>query len=539
MKLPFNRFNNNDIAVPKVLNWKLNSLVDAFNDNGIYESITWEELYSLCENDELIPGMTYRLTDYQCTVDNDSNARAINEGLFDILIVADDVNNLNENVRFTYHDGDSYFGGCNLESWEGKYCIYNESTRFAWASKDNTGKGVIYWLKDEWGNECPYDFKHIQFKRIAITDIEATHFTSGVLSNLQKTFIYSRNGNICYGQVDQSGFYIPYSTQYNKGFNYTFLDTIVRWYYTFTWVNNSGEVKDASIVGRKLSNDEYQYSGVYNNQILPVSEYMFYPDDSDRFRIVLNNIVFISSYSYEDGFFYGCYGNKFGLNCYNNTFGNYCNCNTFGNDCYRNTFGNNCYSNTFGDECDYNTFGNTCGYNTFVKGCANNTFVKSCTNNTFGNDCWNNTFGNGCYRNILRNNCDNNTFGSVCRDNILGNLCNDNTLGNNCDNNTLENECYGNTLGNNCDNNIIEEDFFCFNTFENGVSYCSISSGYTTSNSNYLQNIKFLSGDYQSFNIDELPIGINNCCVCGINSNSELVLANPVDYLISGVNANN
>ena len=175
MKLPFNRFNNNDIAFPNVLNWKLNSLVDAFNNNDIYESITWEELYGLCEGDALIPGMTYRLTDYQCTVANDSNAQAKNEGQFDILIVADDVNNLNENVRFTYHDGDSYFGGCNLESWEGKYCIYNEITRFNWADETN-GKGVIYWLKDEWGNECPYDFKNIQFKR-TVNGIDSWYYT--------------------------------------------------------------------------------------------------------------------------------------------------------------------------------------------------------------------------------------------------------------------------------------------------------------------------------------------------------------------------
>ena len=29
----------------------------------------------------------------------------------------------------------------------------------------NHGKGVIYYMKDEHGNECPYDFKNIQFKR--------------------------------------------------------------------------------------------------------------------------------------------------------------------------------------------------------------------------------------------------------------------------------------------------------------------------------------------------------------------------------------
>jgi hypothetical protein len=544
MKLPFDSFNNNDITFPKVLNWKLNCLVDAFN-NGTYKSITWEELYSLCQGEALIPGTIYRLTDYQCTaVENNSNAIAVNEGRFDILIVADNESTLNENVRFTYHDGDGYFAGCTLESWEGKYCIYNETTRFTWASKDNTGKGVIYWLKDEWGNECPYDFKNIQFKRIAITDVQATGITSEMLSDLKTTFVYDNNGGICYGQANRT----PSNVSNGGGtINYIFDNNTVNYYYTFTWIDDSGKVKDASVVGQKLTNDDGYYSGVFNNQILPVSEYMFSSDNPNRFRIVLNNIVFVSSYS-NGGYFNGYYGNKFGVNCYNNTFGNYCIQNTFGNDfngnifgvnCGNNTFGNDCYSNIFGDYCISNTFGNSCYRNTFGNNCDSNIFGNKCIYNIIGRDCDYNTFGNYCNRNTFGNSCWNNTFGNNCDSNIFGDYCTSNTFGNNCTSNTFGNYCDSNTFGNYCNSNTIENKFFCFNTFENGVSYCSISSGYTTSNSNYLQNIKFLSGDYQSFNIDELPIGINNCCVCGINSNSELVLANPVDYLIYGVNTNN
>ena len=32
------------------------------------------------------------------------------------------------------------------------------------------GKGTITWMKDEHGNECPYDFKNVQFKRYMATD---------------------------------------------------------------------------------------------------------------------------------------------------------------------------------------------------------------------------------------------------------------------------------------------------------------------------------------------------------------------------------
>ena len=30
------------------------------------------------------------------------------------------------------------------------------------------GKGVVYWMKDEWGNEASFDFKNIQFKRYTV-----------------------------------------------------------------------------------------------------------------------------------------------------------------------------------------------------------------------------------------------------------------------------------------------------------------------------------------------------------------------------------
>lgn len=56
----------------------------------------------------------------------------------------------------------SYFKDCKLNTWELKYCFSNDIDRFDWADSEN-GKGVIYYMKDEWGNECPYDFKNIKF----------------------------------------------------------------------------------------------------------------------------------------------------------------------------------------------------------------------------------------------------------------------------------------------------------------------------------------------------------------------------------------
>jgi hypothetical protein len=48
-----------------------------------------------------------------------------------------------------------------------KYCLDNDTTRFEWADANN-GKGVIYWMRDEFGNEAPYDFKNIQFTKYVV-----------------------------------------------------------------------------------------------------------------------------------------------------------------------------------------------------------------------------------------------------------------------------------------------------------------------------------------------------------------------------------
>jgi hypothetical protein len=465
--------------------------------------ITHDELLNLRNTNQLIPGVQYRIIDY-ITTTTQQDTKSVNHQ-FDIIAFADDESTLNENVRFIQHSGDTYFDNCNLDAWEGKYCIDNDITRFAWADETN-GKGVIYYLKDEWGNECPYDFKNIQFKRVAISNIEATGLTSDMLSELQTRFVYDNNGGICYGQVNQWGNYRP-SNVSNGGttINYTFDDSVENWYYTFTWVDENNDIQDASIVGQQLTNDEGQYSGVFNNQIQPVSQYMFYPDSPTEFGYSLNNIVFVSSYSFEDGPFYGYYGNTFGVNCYNNT------------------FGNSCYQNTFGNYFQYNTFGNYCDSNTFGNGCYGNTFGNSCYNNTFGNNCNYNTFGNGYYQN---------TFGNDFQYNTFGNYFQYNTFGNNCYNNTFGNYCYGNTFGNNCWGNIIEDDFFCFNTFENGVSYCSIS-GNITSDSNYLQNIIVLNGTkgvYGSLlDLSGLTVGADYHQACGFNSDGVYTVKNLLD----------
>ena len=129
-------------------------------------SITYAALKALRDGGNLVPGTWYRITDYACTTTQQDTLSA--NHAFDIIVRADDKSHLNENAFAAHHDGGTYFADCKLEAWQLKYSLDNDTDRFAWADTTH-GTGVVYWMKDEWENECPYDFKNIQFSR-TLTD---------------------------------------------------------------------------------------------------------------------------------------------------------------------------------------------------------------------------------------------------------------------------------------------------------------------------------------------------------------------------------
>jgi hypothetical protein len=135
----------------------VNALIDA--PAAGLTSITYAELVILKAQSKLTPGNQYRITDFVTTT-SQADTRSAGHA-FDVIVTADDESTLNETARAIQHEGDTYFADSNLAAWEIKYCLDNDTTRFGWASP--TGKGVIYYMKDEWENEAFYDFKNIQF----------------------------------------------------------------------------------------------------------------------------------------------------------------------------------------------------------------------------------------------------------------------------------------------------------------------------------------------------------------------------------------
>ena len=444
-------------------------------------SITYAALKALRDGGNLVPGTWYRITDYVCTTTQDNTQSA--EHAFDVIVRADDASHLNENAFAAHHTGDTYFANCKLEAWELKYCLDNDTNRFAWAD-DTNGTGVIFYMKDEWANIAPFDFKNMLFTRDSEWFGDHQQWAEDVL-----------------GEVPEADMH----------------------FYFLSWVTEDGEVQDASIVGQTLLNDEGSYTGVYGNEIKETTAYnMNMTEDATSAAFALPCTIIVSSYAYEDGVFYGCYSNKFGNGCNGNSFGNSFQNNTFGNNCYNNSFGNGCGSNTFGNNCYSNTFGNNCSSNSFGNNCFQNTFGNYFQNNTFGNDCGGNSFGNYFYQNSFGNDCYRNSFGNNCGGNSFGNDCNNNSFGNYCTYNSFGNGCSNNSFGNYCQSITV------FDSVQN----CSVTGG---SQNAPVKNAQILNGTAGASSANKLTIAFDAnkayTQVAAKNTAGNLKIWNPADLV--------
>ena len=448
--------------------------------------ITYAELKALRDGAKLVPGMQYRITDYACTTIAQDTQSAGH--VFDIIVTADDERTLNAKARAIHHEGDTYFTKSDLAKWQIWYDLNNDQTKYGWSDEAN-GKGVIYRMIDEYGNDCPYDFKNIQSKRWKIT---STH------NSLNNEYI-GIDG------LDIDGSTIPDKDDFKWFYTFSFMKKTLD-AFTVEGIYDSFTDSHISRTSMKLVGDNiikpYVTEGVMQlNYTLFFSEAT---DDSVSFPY-MNKIGINCLYNtlkdncMNNTFGSNCMGNIllvtcknniFGDNCTNNTFGNGCNHITFENGCMSNTFKDNCTNNTFGESCTGNTFGEGCNYNTFGEGCNYNTFWNRCARNTFGNGCNHITFENGCMSNTFKDNCTNNTFGESCTGNTFGEGCNYNTFGNGCMSNTFKDYCTCNTFG----ELGAPISYVNFIDVASGVSYVNIIPTSATSDMNNLQNISIHKG---------------------------------------------
>ncbi len=490
----------------------INELWNRFTDyvKGI-KHITYAQLKSMRDTGTLVAGQWYRITDYVTTVANDTEARSAGH-VFDILVFATSQNTLSEEAKAikSARDTDNYFADSNLDAWKIWYSLDNDVTRFAWADAEN-GTGVIYRMIDEWQNDCPYDFKNVQYKRYKVIDTSP----NGELCDLNETYI-GTNSEMQNLLVEDEE-------------DYLFM-------YTFSLGDRLSSPIDASLVGYTTMEfgEGYGYKGFYGDNIIMPCTCHKTIDSEQQSVFCLNNIVWVTNNVRYRSLINGTridsecinmtlseHGTHIQHDCQNIIMGDGCLGNTIGVGCSKNTFGNSCGSNTFGNSCYENTFGNGCSWNTFGNYFQNNTFGNDCNGNTFGNYFQNNTFGNGCSWNTFGNSCGSNTFGNNCNGNTFGNYFQNNTFGNSCGSNTFGNSCGSNTFGNNVRQLTIFE----------GVQYVSVTG--IESDSSYIQNAQILNGTRGENSSNMLQISFQEdaqfCQIAGLKSDGSLRIWNPAD----------
>ena len=361
-------------------------------------NVTYSELVDLRNSGKLVAGRYYRITDYVTTVFSASGNERSAGHPFDVIVRAISENELSEHAYAAKHDGDDYFASANLKAWKIWYCLDNDLQKYAWADVEN-GKGVIYRMIDEWDNDCPYDFKNVQYKRFMAND----NSPNGELTDLDGYYLGWGEDDCPHGMAGSRVFV---------------------WCYTFNHFQLSD---DGSIISdNSFDSTVYIYSGdvdfegggyaitggIAHNTISAKSAVISIDDNIPSLGYELNNIVFFTfnnrdisddqsdmkavrnNYIHSDCYymtFLGKFtGNEFGVGCHHNvggfvftcnTFGNYFRYNTFGNDCNGNTLGNNCGGNTFGNGCEWNTFGNYVIQGTIGEG-VNNLKINGGANNT-------------------------------------------------------------------------------------------------------------------------------------------------------------
>ena len=266
----------------------------------------------------------------------------------------------------------TYFENTDLSAWELKYSLDDDSNMFDWSNK-TSGKGFIYYMKDEYNNECAYDFKNITYsgQYTFNYNIDGTNYDGSV-----------KYGNLCYSNsilLDVSG--------------------------------ANGKLGLPKTLFKNTSNT----AQCHTNKVA-----------RDNWNIIFGNNCYHNTFGercQNTTLGNNCNHNSFGCGCESNTLGDHCSNNSFGCNCSNNKLKANCVSNKllygctaneFGEYCQTNIFTSTCDENIFGDGCYSNTFDIICTNNHFGNNCYLNKFGNNCSYNTISNYCYGNSFGCNC-----------------------------------------------------------------------------------------------------------------------------
>ena len=256
---------------------------------------------------------------------------------------------------------------------------------------DNVLHGVIYYMKDEFNNECPYDFKNIQFLRD-----KDSNLSYSILSGSTPIYTFTDDNQ---NRSDAS---------LNRSPNCFVHDNTI----SPVIVDDSQSLNNICLI---LGTGSFKqcYNNIFMTGCMNMTIY-------SNFNMYINTFNAFATYNS----FYGdsCCNNNFGYNFIGNTVKNsfsyniidaYCKNNSFSGFFYNNV-GDNFHDNICGSNCQYNIFRSQCSYNTFGTYFRNNIVGSVFSHNTFGNYCEHSTFGEYCAGNTFNNDCNCITLGDSC-----------------------------------------------------------------------------------------------------------------------------
>ena len=481
--------NNAEKAAKKYTDEKIKNSGGGEGVAELMVEITYDELVSLRNSNQLTPGMKYRITDYE-TMTSQVDTQSAGHP-FDVIVTALDGNILDEKASaiWSERDTDGYFANSNLPAWDVRYCLDNDATRFSWAASAGSFLSVDFSDLDlgvitaSLYGSYQYDGKTYVGWNCIIDGLNCYILTANENPSIGEIpLVYIED----FGGAEQMGVIVGVqsSSKEGKGVIYRLIDENKN--------DAPYDFKNIQFV-RKLTDGEYNENGedayVYTFDLYYEGDHFDCSSDSACNNNIIErgaglpNNVFLNAPLVQG--FISCYDNHIGLYSNSNTFGDNCISNKLGYYCSNNIFGSDCASNTLKDCCSRNKFGSQCVANSLGFNCYENEISKSVEQCVFGDNC------NG---NIIKFNCDNNIFGNECVGNVLGRNCHHNNFGGNTKNCELGGYCYYCKFYGNNQHIVIgsaNDDFHCRKAeFKSGVSHITLSPN-TMGTGEYLENYNF------------------------------------------------
>lgn len=577
------------IAADEALSSSLSALsddVETLHVNDNLKEVTYLELTTMVNEATLVPGTFYRITDYNTVVNEVTGEYKSAGHQFDIIVHALSANTLSENASAISHEGETYFSedtpftsGDVCKMWELKYSLVYDGTKFDWLTTTPGPSvvqktGVIYYMKDEWGNEAPYDFKNIMFSRKKVTAFNSVDDAYGTVA---ASVVFSGTNPYAFGYEYEDGSIFPYDSTF---------DNDDEWYYTFsglkinTYTSQTLDKEYETLTAAQYAELNATEQGLYETadeiSYTIKSDYLNLTDEG--YSAISANLVHISynpNLSVTDYTIYDmsthpqnyniemigkpnmfmketCAGNVIKESwAYTEQDGlwirkRYRLPNTvfvgFPNKIIE-TVNNGTTEYSWLNKKPCNIVSNTIGYgsyvNTFAGDIENNVFEENCAGNVLCENTSSNHFEAYCYKNLIGKNSYGNTFGYSSGDNYMGIACNHNTTGKEFRQNLISGSSEYNKFGNLFVQNRISGAFNNFGSYiYNNMFVCDYASFGNRISDSYFGAIDTSTTPYTAYKADFSDVRNNvykvnvygfSCTIC--DAVQRLTIPNMASYV--------